>query len=73
MNVTTIDDMRTAVQNRGLNEHFEVLDLDEFVLFCWDNMDDRYLELDDMFEDFLEAKGEHSDDWGMTSYKRCSF
>jgi len=37
--ITTIDDIRTAIQNSGLIEHFEHLDIDEFVQFCWDNMD----------------------------------
>lgn len=63
MNVTTIDDIKTAVQNSGLNEHFETLNMDEFVLFCRDNMDGMELELDDMFKDFLESKGEHSEEW----------
>jgi hypothetical protein len=61
MNVTTIDDIKTAVQNSGLSEHFETLDMDEFVQFCWDNMDG--MELDDVFKDFLESKGEHSEEW----------
>lgn len=73
MKINTIDDIRIAVQNSGLNEHFETLTPDEFVQFCWDNMDGMELELDDMFKDFLEAKGEHSDEWGMSSYQRCSF
>jgi len=63
MIINTIDDIKTAIQNSGLNEHFEHLDRDEFVQFCWDNMDGMELELDDMFRDFLESKGEHSEDW----------
>jgi len=63
MIINTIDDIRTAILNSGLNEHFEHLDRDEFVQFCWDNMDWMELELDDMFRDFLESKGEHSEDW----------
>lgn len=73
MKITTIDDIKTAVQDSGLIENFETLYLDEFVLFCWDNMDGMELCVEDMFKDFLEAKGEHSDDWGMSSYKMCSF
>jgi len=63
MKINTIEDIRTEIQNSGLNEHFEHLDRDEFVQFCWDNMDGRYLELDDLFRDFLESKGEHSGEW----------
>lgn len=63
MDITTIDDIKTAVQNSGIIENFEVLDMDEFVLFSWDNMDGMELELDDMFRDFLESKGEHSEEW----------
>ena len=73
MKIDTMADIVVAIENSGLNEHFEHLDRDEFIQFCWDNMDGRYLELDDLFKDYLEAKGEHSDDWGMSSYKRCSF
>lgn len=62
MKITTIDDIRTAIQNSGLNEHFEILDRDEFVQFCWDNMDGMELELDDMFNEFLESKGLTSED-----------
>jgi len=63
MKINTIDDIRTAIQNSGLNEHFEHLDLDEFVQFCWDNMDGMKLELDDMFKDWLEVNSEHSEEW----------
>lgn len=63
MKINTFDDIRTAIQNSGLNEHFEHIDMDEFVLFAWDNMDGMGLELDDMFKDFLESKGEHSEEW----------
>ena len=73
MKVDAMEDIRVALQNSGIYEHFEHLDEAEFIQFCWDHMEDRYLELEDMFKDFLEAKGEHSDDWGMSSYQRCSF
>ena len=63
MKIDTMEDIRVAIENSGLNEHFEHLDRDEFVHFCLDNMDDRYLELDDMFKEFLESKGEHSEEW----------
>lgn len=63
MKIDTMEDIRVAIQNSGLNEYFEPIDRDEFILFCWDNMDGMELELDDMFRDFLESKGEHSEEW----------
>ena len=63
MKINTIDDIRTAIQNSGLNEHFETLDLDEFVQFCWDNMGGMWLELDDMFNEFLKLNRDHSGEW----------
>lgn len=63
MKINTINDIRTAIQNSGLNEHFETLDLDEFVQFCWDNMDGMELELDDLFKDFEECKATNCDEW----------
>ena len=63
MKINTIDDIKTSVQNSGLNEHFETLNLDEFVQFCWDNMDGMELELDDMFKDFEEFKATNCDEW----------
>ena len=60
MRINTIDDIRTTVQNSGLNEH---LNLDEFVQFCWDNMDGMELELDDMFKEFIGADEPNCDEW----------
>jgi len=68
MKINTIDDIKTAIQNSGLNEHFESLNLDEFVQFCWDNMDGMELELDDMFKDFEEWKNTNCDEWYAWGY-----
>ena len=51
--ITTIDDIKTAVQNSGFNELFDSEEFDEFVKFCWAQMDGMDLDLAEMYGRFV--------------------
>jgi len=51
--ITTIGDIKIAVQNSGFNELFDDEELNEFVKFCWAQMEGMELNLAEMYGRFV--------------------